>query len=115
MVPPKWLCNQHLLGEHSEIHKHRHNFEKGHSIRGRLEPVVLVEPASMSQRHDELVLEMLARGMNHQSPFEQPDLGFYNDLQKYAKVDLDISVRDLCIRCENCKKRIEMFKGNKYE
>jgi len=110
MVPPEWLCNQHLLGEHGEIHKHRHNFEKGHSIRGRLEPVVLVEPASLAQRHNELALEMLARGMNHKSPFTQPDLSSYDDLQKYAKVDVDVSVTDLCARCEKCRIRIEKLK-----
>jgi len=36
MVEPKLLCKKHLLGEHNEIHKHRHNFVKKHSVKGRI-------------------------------------------------------------------------------
>ena len=32
MLNPKFLCRQHLLGEHSEIHKFRHNFVKKHKV-----------------------------------------------------------------------------------
>ena len=46
MIKPELLCRQHLLGEHSEIHKHKHNFEKGHSIKGRLYPISQKEPLS---------------------------------------------------------------------
>lgn len=101
------LCNSHLIGEHGEIHKHKHNFVKGHSITGRLTPIVQVEPSSMQVRHDELAAEMLARGMNHNSPYEQPDLSKYSEEVLNARVDLEISKKDLCSRCEKCRARIE--------
>ena len=47
MIDPKLLCTQHLLGEHLEIHKHRHVFIKHYSITGRIYPIVQIEPASM--------------------------------------------------------------------
>jgi len=106
MINPKWLCRKHLLGEHSEIHKHRRNFVKRHSIAGRLSPVVQIEPASMERRHDELSAEMLERGYNHQSPYELPDLSYLSEEQLNARVDVEQSRVDLCERCEECRERI---------
>ena len=109
MINPTLLCRKHLLGEHSEIHKHKHNFEKGHSIKGRLSPVVMVEPAQMEARHDELVQEMLNRGYNHNSPYSLPDLSKYTDDEINAKVDYNTSLRELCNRCEECKTNIKSY------
>jgi len=105
MIDPKLLCTQHLLGEHGEIHKHRHNFVKHHNIRGRISPTVQIEPESMKYRHDELAEEMLRRGMNHKSPYEQPDLSYLPNELRYAKVGIEVSKRDLCNRCEACAER----------
>jgi len=102
MVPPRLMCKQHLLGEHGEIHKHRHNFVKGHSIEGRRGQI---EPESMQTRHDELAEEMLRRGMNHKSPYELPDLSHY-DLDGFV-VDVESSYEDLVGRCEECG-RVEL-------
>lgn len=77
MVDPRLLCRKHLLGEHSEIHKHKHNFEKGHRITGRLRPVVTIEPANMESRHNQLAKEIKRRGYNHKSPYTLPDLSKY--------------------------------------
>ena len=107
MVPVACLCQKHLLGEHGEIHKHRHNFVKGHSIKGRLSPVVQIEPLAMKARHDALADEMLKRGYNHQSPYEQPDLSYLSKEQKEANVDVNVSIFDLSSRCENCRERLE--------
>lgn len=103
MIDPILLCNQHLRGEHYEIHKHRHNFAKRHSITGRIVPVVQIEPSAMQSRHDELVVEMIRRGMNHKSPYEQPDISYLPDSERYAKVDMKISLDDLYKRCHDCK------------
>lgn len=111
MINPKCLCNKHLLGEHGEIHKHRHNFTKKHSISGRLHPVVQIQPASMETRHDELATEMTARGMNHKSPYIQPDISHLTERQQSATVDLDVSYADLMNRCPACKDRIESLQG----
>lgn len=92
--------------EHGEIHKHRHNFVKRHSISGRITPVAQIEPESMKSRHDEIAAEMIRRGMNHNSPYEQPDLDYLPEFQRTAIVDRDISIKDLSKRCEKCRKRI---------
>jgi hypothetical protein len=97
MVDPKFLCRKHLLGEHGEIHKHRHNFVKKHRMAGRLGQI---EPISMQRRHDELALELLKRGYNHNSPFEQPDVSYLPEMF----VDIEASIQDLKDRCEECRK-----------
>ena len=111
-VDPKLLCRQHLLGEHSEIHKHRHNFVKQHSIAKRISPVVQIEPQNMEQRHDELVTEMLARGYNHNSPYSQPDLSHLKDEERFAQIDINHSLADLSSRCSECAKRIKEHVSN---
>jgi hypothetical protein len=100
MTGPKTICNKHLIAEHYEIHLHRHNFVKGHSIEGRRGQI---DPAAMSVRHDELVEEMLRRGYKHNSPYVQPDLSAY-DLTGHG-VDAVASLADLLNRCEECKAR----------
>jgi len=105
-INPKLLCRNHLLGEHNEIHKHRHNFVKKHSIAKRISPVVQIEPENMKARHDALVEEMIARGYNHNSPYEQPDLSHLKSEERFAKINLSISVGDLKARCSECSSRI---------
>ena len=106
MVSPKLLCNKHLIGEHGEIHKHRHTFIKKHSIKGRLHPFVAIEPKNMLKRHDDLVREMVRRNFNHNSPFIMPNLDHLTKEDLNAKVDLDYNLKDLADRCSNCAKRI---------
>ena len=101
MITPSLLCRKHLLGEHGEIHKHRHNFVKRHSIEGRRGQI---EPRAMGRRHDALACEMVRRGFNHHSPYEMPDLRGY-DLAGFT-VDRNESLRDLCARCAECRRRI---------
>lgn len=106
MIKPELLCNKHLLGEHGEIHKHRHNFVKKHKINGRIFPVVQIEPSSMKKRHDDVAEEMIKRGMNHKSEYTQPDISYLSDEIKNAKVDTNISIADLIERCDECKNKI---------
>lgn len=107
MLNPKLPCKKHLCGEHFEIHLHRHNFVKQHSIKGRLYPVVQIEPESMKARHDALALEMVRRGYKHNSPYEMPDLSHLAPNERYARVDLETSYEDLISRCEECRQRAE--------
>lgn len=97
MIDPRRMCRKHLLGEHGEIHKHRHNFVKGHSIAGRRGQI---EPEAMQDRHDVLAAEMARRGFRHTSPYAQPDLAAY-DLAGFV-VDRAASERDLRGRCVEC-------------
>ena len=104
-IDPSLLCKQHLLGEHGEIHKHRHNFVKKHKITKRISPVVQIEPENMQKRHDQLALEMIKRGYNHNSPYEQPDISYLKPEERYAKIDKNISINDLIDRCPECTKK----------
>jgi hypothetical protein len=105
-INPKLLCRQHLLGEHNEIHKHKHNFVKRHKITKRIYPIVQIEPENMKQRHDDLANEMLERGYNHNSSYDQPDLSYLDDKERYSKIDLNNSIIDLSNRCPECKKNL---------
>ena len=108
-IDPILLCQKHLIGEHGEIHKHRHNFIKKHKIAKRISPIVQIEPENMQKRHDELVLEMLTRGYNHNSPYEQPDLSHLKTEERYAKIDINISIKDLFDRCPECSRKILLY------
>jgi hypothetical protein len=111
MVDPKLLCRKHLLGEHGEIHKHRHNFVKKHRIDGRLHPVVQIEPKSMERRHDDLASDMIRRSFNHNSPYSLPDISHV--IEKYGDIEVDInkSLEDLRNRCPECSSRIDKVIG----
>jgi hypothetical protein len=102
MVDPKLLCRKHLLGEHNEIHKHRHVFVKQWSVSKRISGNQ-IEPLSMKERHDSIANEMLNRGYNHKSPFEQPDISYLPDHEKYYTVNVLSSHEDLKSRCQACK------------
>jgi len=101
MIDPKYLCRKHLIGEHGEIHKHKHNFDKKHSIDKRIE-LGQIEPASMKIRHDELAEEMLSRGYNHYSPYEMPDISYLSESQRNFKVDRKLALYALHNRCQEC-------------
>jgi len=105
-IDPSLLCQKHLIGEHGEIHKHRHNFIKKHKITNRITPIVQIEPENMQKRHDELVLEMLKRGYKHNSPYEQPDLSYLKAEERYAQIDINISIADLTNRCVECAQKM---------
>lgn len=109
MVDPKLLCRKHLLGEHNEIHKHRHNFIKKHSIKKRIE-LGQIEPKSMKTRHDQLALEMIRRGYKHESPYQMPDISYLPIEYINFTVDIDKSHEDLINRCEDCKRIKEKTK-----
>lgn len=110
-LDPVCLCRKHLLGEHSEIHKHRHNFVKHHKITKRISPIVQIEPENMQRRHDALAVEMVRRRYNHESPYEQPDLSYLLKSERYATISIQNSILDLSSRCPDCKARIENYYG----
>lgn len=104
MCEPHLMCRQHLLGEHNEIHKHRHNFVKKHKMGGRAGQI---EPRSMKVRHDDLVKEMENRGYQHKSPYEMPDISYLGD---FPDVDVKESCGELITRCNNCRGIYERLK-----
>lgn len=72
-INPKYLCRQHLLGEHRELHAIwtvLTEYKKGYSQhpetlrwKGKLKALYL--------RHEKLIGEMERRGYNHLSPLDK--------------------------------------------
>jgi len=111
-LPTKYLCDSHLLGEHKEMHQeagtlcnhpHGEAIVDGHARRGQF------QLSRCEQRHDELVKEMVCRGMQHDSPFEY-DLSEYEDT---GYVDRYYNLVDLYTRCGECADRIDELGGFK--
>ena len=107
MIDPEYMCDKHILGEHGELHKHRHIFEKQHSISGRIDPIVQIEPMFLKQRHDALVEEMEARGMNHDSPFAWVNVSYLPHSERMAQVDMEYNIQDLADRCPACAELLQ--------
>lgn len=99
MIPPSLMCRQHLLGEHVECHMLLGTIRRGKSL-GMYVADELVDTAMLAARHDELVLEMLSRGYNHNSPFD------YNDALALGRVNPIRSLGELSRRCSSCAERI---------
>lgn len=99
LVRPDLMCNQHLLGEHVELHMLVGSINKGISIKGYIDKG-LVEIPLVRQRHKELEDEMIRRGMNHQSPlpkFSTKYVGYVDDIANKII---------LAERCKRCRLKI---------
>ncbi|MFW6028856.1 MAG: pyrimidine dimer DNA glycosylase/endonuclease V [Halanaerobiales bacterium] len=103
MTDVKNLCNQHLQGEHVEIHMLAGTLKKKMSVKGYIDNN-LIEVSSMKQRHDEIAKEMVRRGMNHKSPLEVPDYSYLPKKHKKYKIDIDSAEKELKSRCNDCFK-----------
>ena len=107
MIEAYLLCQQHLVGEHSELHKHLPSLRKGHSVMKRFDPVVQMQFVGYVERHDEIAIEMIRRGMNHTSPLtDVPDFTVHYSDYMDERVDLVVSIDDLMQRCPMCRARI---------
>lgn len=109
MVKPHIMCNQHLLGEHVELHMivGSINAEKLGSLIGLAE-TGCVDTSLVIQRHQEIVDEMISRGMNHKSPlpeFTDPNIGL-------GMINSDVSLGLLIGRCTECERRFTSAKQN---
>ena len=105
-VPPKLLCDKHLLGEHVEMHMFVGSIRKGIDISTYID-TGLVEVDSIRVRHAELVDEMKRRGMNHKSPLPTFSLAKYRGSEVgFGYVSGERSLRELTKRCASCKERI---------
>ena len=92
------MCDKHLLGEHVECHMFVGCLNKGKSVKGYVDKG-LVEIHNIRKRHNELVVEMKKRGMNHKSSlpeYEIITLGKVNSIQ---------NKKELNKRCKECRKK----------
>lgn len=108
LVDPRKMCNQHLLGEHVEMHMFVGSIRKGISMQGYTR-AGLVDIALLLKRHNLLVEEMAERGMNHKSPLLRPGETMRTLLQSfsepYGEVDPRASRAELFRRCAGCRAR----------
>ena len=98
-VNPRTMCRKHLLGEHVELHMMVGALNKGKNLAGFYNDG-LIETGLIIPRHEELVLEMTARGYQHASPlpeFDDPQLGH---------VDLYVADAELRRRCADCRRLV---------
>ena len=100
MVNPRFMCRQHLLGEHVEIHMFIGTLSRKKSVKGYLEKGLL-EVHNMYDRHEELVEEMKRRGYRHNSDAE----GKWRTAEKMGVIDRERNLEDLLKRCSRCKQR----------
>ena len=100
-IDPKKLCNQHLLGEHVEMQMFLGCIKKGISLKGYYDNK-LVCTNLIKKRHDDLVTEMISRGMKHNSPIAEMD--FFRDF-KYGEVNLEANINELMSRYLKYKDR----------
>lgn len=113
---PDTLCRAHLLGEHGEIHKflamcriadielNRRAYRHAETL--IKSGMIDTEPNAAKERHDLLAKELLARGYNHNSPFniEQWTEDVFN-VFGFHQVDALKAERDLIHRCPECAER----------
>src|SRR5690606_16221724 len=84
MVDPRILCQQHLSGEHVEIHMFIGSMNRGGCKPGQY--VGLLETRNLKSRHDALVEEMLSRGwMGHKTDLD--DHWWSDWLSKYNSAE----------------------------
>ena len=95
-INPNEMCNQHLLGEHVEMHMFVGTLNRKKCVKGYLDNGLL-EIHNLKKRHDEIAKEMERRGMNHKSPLLK-----YKVIKK-GKISIDKSKRDLKKRCRECR------------
>jgi hypothetical protein len=95
-VDPVVMCNQHLLGEHFEMHMFVGHLQSGKRL-GKFADG-LCDPALIESRHSKLVMEMLRRGMNHNTPLTFT----WEGESGYVASD---SYAELMRRCFRCRER----------
>ncbi len=104
-VNPLLMCDQHLLGEHVELHMFAGTINKGISLEGYIHNG-LVETNQIRKRHRELVKEMIRRGMNHKS--ELPSF----KIARQGRINIKENIKELSRRCNKCNERIKSVGKN---
>jgi len=77
---------------------------KGTSLQGYIDKG-LVDVYLIVSRHNELVMEMGRRGMNHRSPMVDEDIRLILNHTGGGNVDAEANEQELHRRCPNCVKR----------
>ena len=109
LCDPEIMCQQHLCGEHVEMHMYLGTLKKGYKVDGYLKNNCF-QPRYLFERHEELKKEMVRRGYNHQSNMRVEECSCVLDLpnyQQYWVIDKEQALNDLLERCLECRKRFD--------
>ena len=103
-VPTNYLCDKHLLKEHSDLHKLINAIANNVSIKNHIKKG-FVEVHNIPSRHIALVRELLTRGFGHTSLIEDVDVKLLKNCRR-GKIDKSLSIKELCYWCKHCNQRI---------
>jgi len=109
MIEPRLMCDQHLRGEHVELHMLVGSLQRHRSIAGYLAKGLL-EPTELYRRHRALAAEMLYRGMKHRSSLPLVNIDEFST----GYVDPKESLSELSRRCVVCRALIGARRGHKH-
>ena len=98
----QFMCRQHLLGEHVEMHIAAGSIAEGKSIHG-FTTNGLIDTRLIQARHDELAQAIDHRGYIHASPLN------YEDDLNTGWLDINRNAEDLFSRCEMCRAKWQEF------
>ena len=101
MVDPRILCRKHLLGEHVETHMFKGHIERKKGIKGYIWKNC-VEVKSITQRHADLVTEMIRRGYKHNSDLESVSIEHLSLTDREYIINRTSSQLELLRRCPDC-------------
>ena len=114
MTDTDFMCRQHLLGEHNELHKWLPMLRRGIGVHGRFFPIVQIQFVGYAGRHNELAAEMIKRGYRHNSPLiNVPDFRKIYGLYATLTVDKEYSLSVLLDRCNKCRSRFVRAQNRK--
>ncbi len=110
MIDPKFMCTQHIAGEHREIHALKGSLERTKPKYGNCEKhrknlttlakAGLIELKSLKKRHEELAEHL----ENHNSEIEEvPTLKYLPKEVREGEVDREKAIHDLIDRPEACR------------
>jgi len=102
-ISPEYLCKQHLLGEHRELHaiwtvitEHKQGYSKHPETLRWVDSL-----AALYSRHETEVLEMEKRGYHHYSPLDK-SLAVGNTVQIKFVDSVDKQIENLHNKNCNC-------------
>ena len=106
-VNPKLMCSRHLNGELNEIQNLLINhLNKKRSIKGYIKNNLL-EPSTIRKRYNQLRREAKRRGWKHRKDLKCYSISYLPKNERYYKINVQLSIKDLIKRCPECRKRIE--------
>lgn len=106
-IHPRYMCGQHLLGEHVEMHMFVGTLAIGRSIQGYITNG-LVDPRNITDRHNLLAQEMKARGYNHKTPMD-----FDSRELPQISISKNNGFDELLNRCGDCRSRYHQITNKK--